>query len=106
MMSAGPLLSLSFCVVSVQTSMGNATINTIKNFAATTATRNGIMRGEKRFDVIIAIRQCVQVARGTGAVVTTFKAGEKAIINFLNPIPQILMNLNFIDPPTRVLNYF
>ena len=23
-----------------------------------------------------------------------------------NPIPQILMNLNFIDPPTRVLNYF
>ena len=24
----------------------------------------------------------------------------------LNPIPQILMNLNFIDPPTRVLNYF
>ena len=39
------------------------------------------MMGEKRDYVIIIVRQCVQVARGTGAIVTTLKAGEKAIIN-------------------------
>jgi len=64
----------------VQTSMGNVTINTLKIFTAATATRSGIMRGEKRCDVII-VGQCAHITRGTGAIFTTFKAGEVTIIN-------------------------
>jgi hypothetical protein len=61
--------------------MGNATINTITIFAVTTATRRGILKGEKRSDVIVIVVHCEQVSGGTGASVTTSRAGAKAINN-------------------------
>jgi hypothetical protein len=61
--------------------MGNTTINIITIFAVTpqAATRSSILKGEKRGDVIIIIMHCEQVARGTGAIATTFRAAAKAI---------------------------
>jgi len=61
--------------------MGNATINTITILAVAAATRSGILKGENRGDVNIIVVHCEQVARGTGASVTTSKAGAKASSN-------------------------
>jgi len=74
------VIIVTLCVI-VQTSLGNTTINTITIFAVTAATRSGILKGEKRGDVINIVVHCEQVARGTGARATTFRAGAKAIIN-------------------------
>jgi len=65
----------------VQMSIGNITIKTITIFAIATATRSGILKGEKRGVVIIIVVHCGQVARGTGAISKTFRAGAKTIIN-------------------------
>jgi len=77
------VIIVTLCVI-VQTSMGNATINTITIFSVAaerpTATRIGIFKGEKRGDVNIIVVHCEQVARGTGASVTTLKARAMALM--------------------------
>jgi len=72
------VIIVTLCVI-VQASIGKDMIDTITIFAFTAATRNGILKGEKRGDVIIIVVHCEQVAGGTGAIVTTSRTGAKAI---------------------------
>ena len=79
------VIIVTLCVI-VQTSMGNATLNTITIFAVAAANRSVILKRDSDsergdFNIIVVHVHCDQVSRGTGAGVTTFKAGAEAIIN-------------------------